>query len=240
MFSYIMKGAIHSMQQNVQTTPMPALAPVRDLHRWMLATVMVTTILVGWKYPALGYTVPLAMAIGIAGGVLRGRYVCGNICPRGSFYDTLFRLVGGNRPVPELFRRMPFRWGAMAVLMTLMGLQIAQNPSDPMHWGRVFWLVCTVTTLVGIGLGMVYRPRTWCAFCPVGTMANAIGGSRDPLQIGQNCAGCGICEQQCPMDLTIHSHKESGLLPHRDCLKCSSCKDACPKGSLSWQSESAT
>lgn len=226
------------MSHDTQIRSLPSLAPVRDVHRWVLSTVMVTTILLGWQYPYLGYTVPVAMAVGIAGGFIRGRYVCGNICPRGSFYDTLFRFVGGNRPVPEFLSRMSFRWGAMAVLMTLMGLQIAQNPGDPLHWGRVFWLVCTVTTLIGIGMGIAYRPRAWCTFCPVGTMANAVGGSRDPLQIAHTCAGCSICEQQCPMHLTISSHRESGRLPHRDCLKCSSCKDACPKGALSWQSES--
>jgi polyferredoxin len=227
------------VEQRLEIMTLPTLSPVRDLHRWLLAAIMLGTILFGWKYPVLGFTVPAAMVIGMGGGLLRGRYVCGNICPRGSFYDTLFRYFGGTRPVPALFSSMKFRWGVMTVLMSLMGLQIAQNPGDPLHWGRVFWLVCAVTTGVGVLLGTIYRARTWCTFCPVGTMANALGGSKDQLQISHDCRECGRCEKQCPMDLSIVSHKAAGTLPHRDCLKCSSCKDACPTGALSWPSETA-
>lgn len=226
------------MEQRTEIMTLPSLRPVRDLHRWLLAAVMLITIAFGWAYPILGYTVPAAMVIGMGGGLLRGRYVCGNICPRGSFFDTLFRYLGGTRPVPARFSNMTFRWVVMAALMFIMGVQIAQNPTDPMHWGRVFWLVCVVTTSVGVVLGSIYRARTWCTFCPIGTMANAVGGSKDPLQISQACRECGLCETKCPMDLGIVKHKEAGSVPHRDCLKCSACVDSCPKDALSFPSSS--
>jgi len=174
------------------------------------------------------------MVVGIGGSFLRGRYVCGNICPRGSFYDTLFRLIGGSRPVPSFLTSMRFRWGVLAILMSLMALQIAQNPGDPLHWGRVFWLVCLVTTAVGVALGLYYRPRTWCSFCPVGPMANAIGGDKDQLVIGASCKSCGVCEKSCPIDFSIVGHKAEGVLPNRDCLKCSSCVASCKVGALSF------
>ena len=211
-----------------------SLVPVSDVHRWMLALVMLVTIALGWKWPILGFTVPVAMAAGIGGSFLRGRYVCGNICPRGSFYDTFFRFIGGSRPVPSFFASMRFRWGVTTILMFMMALQIAQNPGDPLHWGRVFWLVCLITTAIGVSLGLYYRPRTWCSFCPVGTMANAIGGDKDLLLIGANCKSCGVCEKSCPMDLSIASHKVAGVLPHRDCLKCSACVNSCKVGALSF------
>lgn len=210
------------------------LAPASDLHRWMLACVMLLTIALGWHWPVLGFTVPLAMAAGIGGSFWAGRYVCGNICPRGSFYDTFFRFLGGTRPVPAWLTGMRFRWWALALLMSLMALQIAQDPGNPMHWGRVFWLVCLVTTGVGVLLGLMYRPRTWCSFCPVGTMSNAIGGGKDLLQIAPHCRGCGACEKSCPMDLTIARHRGQGALPHRDCIKCSSCVASCRIGALSF------
>lgn len=211
-----------------------SLAPVSDVHRWILASVMLVTIAFGWKWPLLGFTVPVAMAVGIGGSFLRGRYVCGNICPRGSFYDTFFRLVGGSRPVPPFLTSMRFRWGVMTILMSMMALQIAQNPGDPLHWGRVFWLVCLVTTAIGVVPGLYYRPRTWCSFCPVGTMANAIGGDKDQLVIGANCKSCGVCEKSCPMDCSIASNRTEGVLPDRDCLKCSSCVLSCKVGALSF------
>jgi len=76
------------------------LSADKPLHRWLLALFMVTVILFGWKFPLLGFAVPVAMLTGMTGGFFRGRYVCGNICPRGSFYDTLFSFF----PEAVLFR----------------------------------------------------------------------------------------------------------------------------------------
>lgn len=215
---------------------LPFQKPVAATHRWVLALIMLLTIAVGWRYPLVGFVVPAAMAASIAGSFFRGRYVCGNFCPRGSFFDTLFRLVGGPRDVPALLRGSAFRWAFLALLMGFLGWQISRNPADPAHWGFVFWMACALTTGIGIVLGLAFRARTWCLVCPVGTMANAIGGGRWQMTIAESCAGCGSCERHCPMGLTIAAHRQEGTLPHRDCLKCSSCVDACPQNALDWPS----
>lgn len=210
------------------------IKPVSDVHRWILAGVMLSVIGFGWRYPVVGFMVPVVMAAGIAGSFWRGRYVCGNFCPRGSFYDTMFRLVGGSRPIPEFMRKPGFRWGFMIVLMTALGLQISLKPNDPLHWGFVFWTACTVTTVIGIAAGAVFKARTWCSFCPVGTMGAAFGVGKYQLQIDHSCRSCGLCDKACPMELSVSQHAAAGALPHGDCIKCSSCVNACKIGALSW------
>jgi polyferredoxin len=222
------------MKRAAEATTLALTQPVKDAHRWALAGIMLTVIAIGWKYPALGFIVPLAMVTGIAGSFSRGRYVCGNLCPRGSFYDTVFRLMGGTRRIPELVQRPAFRWTVLAGLMGFMALQIARKPADPLHWGYVFWLACVLTTAVGVVFGTVYRARTWCAFCPVGTMAATFGGGNHQLQIAETCRSCGVCEGSCPMGFVIAEHREVGILPHRDCLKCSACVDSCSRSALNW------
>lgn len=210
------------------------LLPSSRTYRWFLAAFMMLVIVVGWRYPLLGFSVPLAMLTGMAGGLFRGRYVCGNICPRGSFYDTFFRYVGGNRPVPPLFQSSRFRWSVMAVLMGFMVWRLSQNPGDWRHWGTVFWSMCLITTAIGIPLGLLYRSRSWCTFCPVGTTAAAVGGGRYQLQIADDCRQCSRCESQCPMGFSIAEYRSTGVLPHHDCIKCSSCVTACPREALKW------
>jgi len=229
---YILR--IRNMKSTYEVSPAAIALPARPLHRWLLAFFMMTVIAVGWKYPLLGFAVPAAMLLGMGGGFFRGRYVCGNLCPRGSFYDTVFSLVGGNRPVPQLLRSSSFRWGIMALLMGFMAYRISLNPGDWRHWGTVFWSMCLITTAVGIPLGIAYRSRSWCSFCPVGTIAAAVGGDRYQLQIAAHCKQCRSCESGCPMGFTIAEHRGSGVLPHRDCIKCSTCVTACPANALSW------
>ena len=222
------------MNGYVQNPSLPALATGQPLYRWLLGLFMLTVIAVGWRYPVLGFAVPIAMTAGMGVGFFRGRHVCGNFCPRGSFYDTIFSYLGGKRPFPELFSAPVFRWSVMVLLMGFMAWRLAQNPGDWRHWGTVFWSMCVMTTAVGIPLGMIYRSRSWCSFCPVGTVAAAVGGHKKKLDISHDCRQCGICEQSCPMGFTIARHRDEGVLPHRDCLKCSSCVDTCPKNALSW------
>ncbi len=204
-------------------------------YKWLLGLIMVTVIALGWKFPLLGFVVPIAMSAGIIGGFFRGRWVCGNACPRGSFLDTWFNLVSVKSDIPVLLRNTKLRWLTVTALMTLMVFRLSQNPNEINHWGFVFWQMCMITTIVAIGLGLRYSARSWCLICPVGTMAGTVGGEKHPLHVSSTCKACGACENSCPMQLEIARYRHSGISEEQDCLKCSSCINACPRNNvLSW------
>lgn len=209
--------------------------PTPALHRWLLASVMLTVLALGWKYPLLGFVVPVAMLAGMLGGVMRGRYVCGNLCPRGSFFDTFFAKFGPSRPIPEKLFGMKFRWLVTAALMSFMTYRLAQNLGSLEHWGLVFWQMCLVTTAAALLLGVVYRPRTWCTVCPVGTLANAAGGGKMQLTVADSCRSCKLCETSCPMGYAISDFKTDGFMQNRDCLQCETCVHVCPVAALTLQ-----
>lgn len=224
------------MKESVETIAVNSELVTRKAYHWALGTFMIIIIAIGWKYPLLGYAVPITMFATIAGAARKGRFVCGNLCPRGTFLDTFFQFIGGNRPIPQLLFNPVLRWTVMFVLMGFMAYQIALNPSDPAHWGVVFWTMCCATTVVAIVFGIVYRPRAWCALCPAGTMANAVGGHKYQLRISTKCSECGTCKSCCPMGFPITEHRALGVFTHRDCLKCSTCASNCSTQALSFPS----
>jgi len=209
-------------------------------YKWAIGLIMVTVIALGWEFPLFGFVVPAAMGTGILVGFFRGRWVCGNLCPRGSFLDTWFNLISAKREIPSLLKGDRFRWVMLTALMSLMAFRLAQNPTDINHWGLIFWQMCLITTIAALGLGLRYNARSWCSFCPVGTMASSIGGNKHPLQVNSSCKVCGLCEKSCPMQLEIARHRHTGASIEKDCLKCSACIKACPRNDvLSWPTKGA-
>jgi polyferredoxin len=40
--------------------------------------------------------------------------------------------------------------------------------------GLVFWLLCVLSLSAGLILGFFFKPRSWCAICPMGTLQDTI------------------------------------------------------------------
>jgi ferredoxin-type protein NapH len=207
----------------------------RRIRQWILLWIMVVTISLGWKYPLLGFSAPVVMLTGLAVSIFRGRYVCGNLCPRGSFLDRVMPKLSFQRDIPQLFWRGWFRVDIMILLMGFMVYRGLQQPTDIYHWGTVFWQMCTITSAIAVVLAILVHQRTWCAFCPMGSMQAFVGGRRATLHIDpQQCKGCNLCQRVCPFNLPISQHKFNGYLAIRDCMKCPECVDVCPTQSLSF------
>jgi ferredoxin-type protein NapH len=204
----------------------------RYLIQWLLLPIVVIVIGLGWKYAWLGFVVPVVMLVGIIGAFFNGRYVCGNLCPRGAFFDRLITPISPQRKIRSFLRNMVFRWSVLILLMGFMIYRLSQNLGSWEHWGHVFWLMCTATTVLGIVLALFIRARTWCAFCPIGTFGKVIGVQKISLKLNaEKCIACNLCSKVCPMGLSVVS-KNKELTVNSDCIKCLECVSRCPRQAL--------
>ncbi len=201
-------------------------------QKWMLGSIVVFVLALGWRYPLFGLVVPVVVASGLTVSIFRGRYFCGNWCPRGAFLDSLALPVRGWRALPVLFQRRSFRWAAVVVLFSVMIGRGLQDPASMEHWGSVFWQMCLVTTAIALVLAVVYRSRAWCAICPVGTLQGVLGGQCYRFTIKSTCRGCGLCEKHCPLSLPIVASRSAGHIESADCLKCGRCQAVCPVNAI--------
>lgn len=210
---------------------------LRKVVQWSLWPIVVVVVALGWKYTWLGFSVPIVMTLGMIGGFLGGRYVCGNLCPRGSFFDRILSRFTLGKGIPASFRSMPLRLVLFALMMGFMVFQISRNPGDWRHWGYVFWLMCAVTTGIGVILGVWFHQRSWCAFCPMGTMQNLLGRIRPKVLLldSAKCVECHRCEKVCPVQIPIVKYKGGGVVADGDCVQCDECIAVCPKSALSWR-----
>lgn len=193
----------------------------------------------GWFYPKLGFLLMGCMvgALGIA--AFRGRQWCDWLCPRGSFYDLFLDRVSRKATIPLFFRRTGTRIGMILLLFSVLGIQIYYAWPGVDAIGKAFVVVLTVTTSIGIVVGIGIHPRTWCTVCPMGTIANWMSAGKKPLAIEENCIDCTLCAKVCPMQLAPYKDKAAGVMQDNDCVKCGTCVAACPKKALSFPKKHA-
>ena len=206
--------------------------------------IIIAYIIIGWFYPVIGLIALICMIGPVLTSIWRGRFWCGNVCPRGNLYDRLLSKYSPHRPIPAFVRTFGFRLFMVFFIFGMFGTQLTltvpwSEGGLPM-WsgiGRVFWTIIVMTTIVGVTLSFIYAPRTWCSFCPMGTISSWVAPKHQPfphpytaVHVAASCQmKCKQCARVCPMQLTPYDSRgqEVGYL-HPDCLKCGKCTLVCP------------
>ncbi len=204
----------------------------------MLFWILLVYLVVAFFFPVVGWLAFICMIAPVALSVFRGRYWCGNYCPRGSFYDRVISKISRHKTIPPFLRLVPFRIFMVLFIFAMFGVQMYLAWGDWAKMGGVFWNIIFVTTLVGIVLGYLYSPRAWCTFCPMGSLSAWVASRKakpsfENIHVADSCVLCKKCAKVCPMQLKPYEAKgvEAGMMDP-DCIKCGVCIPKCPKGSI--------
>lgn len=193
-----------------------------------LGIIVVLVSIGGIWFPKLGYVVALVFLSILVISPFRGRWFCGNLCPRGSFNDFWIGRISRHVPIPRFFRSMLLRVPVFIALMGFMISRILATQGMVDKVGMVFVTMCLLTTSISILFGVTLSPRAWCTFCPMGTLQRYLGRGKYQLKLDRDlCIDCGKCKTVCPMQLDVNE-----IADKPDCIKCGRCVEACPKGAL--------
>lgn len=217
-------------------------------YGWMF-TVLIA---IGGRFePKLGLAILFIMAGLTVTSIFKGRYWCGNICPHSSLFDSLLPL-SRNSKIPEVLKSKPVIAGFMLFFMINIGNKVLNISS---FWGTydfldklgfIFSNTYLMVMIAGGLLAVFVTPRTWCQFCPMGTMQKASYFFGDRLGISKKtnklitiesvdkCRSCGLCEKVCPFQLAPYRNfNEKNQFADTNCIQCSTCIENCPKKVLS-------
>lgn len=194
-------------------------------YLWIIMAIVLAA---GPWYPALGFIVPVVFAAAFVSGITRGRWMCGNLCPRGSFNDFVLDRLSRRQKVPEILSSMWLRIPVIALMMGFMAYRLVETQGALNKLGMVFVTMCWITTIIAVFLGVGLNPRAWCVFCPMGTLQNILGRGKSKVAVDKSiCVDCEKCVNACPMNLDCRDADKD------DCILCERCVLACPKKALS-------
>lgn len=177
----------------------------------------------------------------IAGGLLLapilGRFWCGWMCPRGTFLEYVMEKFSHKVSVPATFRTKKFKLfiaSIMAIMfiIVLLGKNPLLTSQDKLaSIGGFIVFICIATTLlISIPLGIIYMPRTWCSFCPVGYAQSLLSKNKILHVSIEDCRNCRKCHTSCSLDICREYTGNSKTIESADCFACMKCTDACKIG----------
>jgi len=207
----------------------------RFQKQFVITIIFLLVIAGGWLRPEIGYLVPICMLLGILLGIFKGRVWCNYYCPRGSFFDVAGKPLSPQRKIPHFLRSSAFRIFILVFMMLMMSIQISKRVPDFKNIGTFFVTLLTAVTLVGIVLALIIHQRTWCSFCPVGSLSNWFCIKKPFLKIdSEKCVLCKLCAKVCPVQLEPYKFASEGIkeVLEKDCLRCALCIEVCPKDAL--------
>ena len=219
--------------------------PSRGIIRYSWVLLFIIAI-GGFIYPYLGLLMIPMMFVLLFMSLFRGRFWCGNVCPRGSFLEMFLKRISRNSKIPTFFSSIKFRLVVLVLFFSifawrLWGVLFQGNILEQI--GILFASMCLITTIISIFLGIPFSPRAWCSFCPMGSLQNLLYRFRlrifskktNPgVALAHNkCSKCYVCSKVCPMQLKPSKRdKYSSFDGGFDCLKCGYCINTCPNKAL--------
>jgi polyferredoxin len=105
-----------------------------------------------------------------------GKMSCARICPRGAFLGVVAKHIHLNLERPVVFNKKYFKFAVWCVMMGSFIIMLVLVPKNVYSIGYAVLVFMEVATALGLVVGILFRPRTWCTVCPMGFTTENIRG----------------------------------------------------------------
>ncbi|MDF2879170.1 MAG: 4Fe-4S binding protein [Clostridia bacterium] len=136
---------------------------------WIFLVLFIGLSVIDFRFGLLGLicmTLPMFHALRGA-----GKAHCSFYCPRGSFLGRFLKSISlqNNLPVWAKSKKVKNVLLIMMITMLIVGLFHANwHGLNMLKSGFVLFRFMTASLVVGIIMGIFFKPRSWCQVCPMG------------------------------------------------------------------------
>ncbi|MCA1950467.1 MAG: 4Fe-4S binding protein [Treponema sp.] len=131
----------------------------------------------GYFYPLVGLLVIGLIILAVALNFRSTRYFCGHICPNGASLSTVLTPISRKRRLPQFLYAPEIRRALCGFMLFCMVNLLVRFGRAWSEVGRIFWAIYVISLGISYTMGLFYKPRAWCAVCPMGTLQDTIAGT---------------------------------------------------------------
>lgn len=97
-----------------------------------------------------------------------GKIHCVKYCPRGSFLGKFLAKISLQTSLPPFMTTRKFKTGLLLLMVTMFTIAIVHSGGDFTNLARAFYRFMGMSFIVGLIMGIIFKPRSWCVVCPMG------------------------------------------------------------------------
>ncbi len=104
----------------------------------------------------------------------KGKRHCSHYCPRGSFLGKFLPQISFGLPFPRWMDSKIFKMTLLIWMFGIFGISIFFAGTDLIRLAQVITRIMFASFIIGIIIGLLFQPRSWCKICPMGTASGLI------------------------------------------------------------------
>ncbi len=108
-----------------------------------------------------------------------GKIHCSKYCPRGSFLGRFLKQVSLSRPLPGFLRTKLAKNIVLTLMITVFSIAMVHSEFQFSRMAFVLFRFMGMSFIIGILMGVFFKPRSWCQICPMGHAAGLIANAKD-------------------------------------------------------------
>lgn len=143
---------------------------------WIFIVVFFSLGIIDIRFGILGL---LCMSIPIY-LVLRGggKVHCVKYCPRGSMLGKFLDKISLNNNLPKYINNKKVKNIMLAWMILMFSISLFMAKGDFTKTALAIFRMMAMSTTVSVLMGVVFKPRSWCAICPMGYATGLIEKSQ--------------------------------------------------------------
>ncbi|KAB3537728.1 4Fe-4S binding protein [Alkaliphilus pronyensis] len=134
---------------------------------WIIILLFFSLAIIDIRFGILGLlcmAVPIYLAV--RGG---GRVHCLKYCPRASMLGNIIGKISLNNSLPKAINNKTVKIIMLVWMIGMFTISLVLAKGDFVKTAMAIFRMMTISTLVGIIMGVIFKPRSWCSICPMGT-----------------------------------------------------------------------